>query len=229
MHETLFARPSTENPARLRPAPWLSTCPCGVVRRESILPGEVAAAAPYQRRDCPAAPRWGPSAPLRCSRADPRTPVGPRAAGCHTRGALYSAPPAVRTPGKCAHHVPGAHPLGPATKKKSLHAAERETPRVQEARAIYKPLIAALDVRRLKCIDEAGVNLAMTRLYGRAPKGERVLGTVPQNDGENITLLGALSLEGIPAVMTVNGATDAEVFRTYIKHVLGPTLVPGDI
>ncbi len=69
----------------------------------------------------------------------------------------------------------------------------------------------------------------MTRLYGRAPKGERVVGTVPQNDGENITLLGALSLEGIPAVMTVNGATDAEVFRTYIKHVLGPTLVPGDI
>jgi transposase len=29
--------------------------------------------------------------------------------------------------------------------------------------------------------------------------------------------------------MTVNGAMDAEVFRRYIKHVLGPTLVPGDI
>jgi transposase len=78
-------------------------------------------------------------------------------------------------------------------------------------------------------VDEAGVNLAMTRLYGRAPKGERVIGTVPQNHGDNITLLGALDQQGIQAVMTVTGATDADVFRAYVKQVLGPTLVPGDI
>ena len=29
--------------------------------------------------------------------------------------------------------------------------------------------------------------------------------------------------------MTVDGATDAAVFRAYVKHVLGPTLSPGDI
>lgn len=69
----------------------------------------------------------------------------------------------------------------------------------------------------------------MTRLYGRAPKGERAIGSVPHNYGENITLLGALGVDGLQAVMTVNGATDAEVFRTYITQVLGPTLVPGDI
>jgi transposase len=69
----------------------------------------------------------------------------------------------------------------------------------------------------------------MTRLYGRAPKGERVVGTVPQNYGENITLLGALGDEGLQAVMTVEGATDADVFRAYVKQVLGPTLAPGDI
>jgi transposase len=78
-------------------------------------------------------------------------------------------------------------------------------------------------------VDEAGVNLAMTRLYGRAPRGQRVVGTVPQNSGENITLLGAVDLDGVRAVMTVNGATDADVFRAYVKQVLGPTLVPGDI
>src|SRR5690348_13413473 len=38
-----------------------------------------------------------------------------------------------------------------------------------------------------------------------------------------------MSLAGIGAVMTVEGATDAEVFRAYVKHVLGPTLLPGDI
>lgn len=90
-------------------------------------------------------------------------------------------------------------------------------------------MIASLDVRRLKFIDESGVNLAMTRLYGRAPKGERVVGTVPQNYGQNVTMLGALGSQGLQAVMTVEGAMDTAVFRAYVKHVLGPTLSPGDI
>jgi transposase len=69
----------------------------------------------------------------------------------------------------------------------------------------------------------------MTRLYGRAPAGQRVVGSVPQNYGPNVTLLGALGIQGLQAVMTVDGATDTEVFRAYVKHVLGPTLAPGDI
>lgn len=87
----------------------------------------------------------------------------------------------------------------------------------------------SLDVSRLKFVDESGVNLAMTRLYGRAPKGVRVVGAGPHNYGQHVTILGALSLAGVGAVMTVAGATDAEVLRAYIKHVLAPTLVPGDI
>ena len=90
-------------------------------------------------------------------------------------------------------------------------------------------MIASLDVRRLKFIDESGVNLAMTRLYGRAPKGERVVGTVPQNYGQNVTMLGALGSQGLQAVMTVEEAMDTAAFRAYVKHVLGPTLSPGDI
>jgi transposase len=69
----------------------------------------------------------------------------------------------------------------------------------------------------------------MTRLYGRAPKGERVVGSVPQNYGQNVTVLAALGPQGLHAMMTVEGATDADVFRASVKHVLGPTLVPGDI
>jgi transposase len=69
----------------------------------------------------------------------------------------------------------------------------------------------------------------MTRQYGRAPRGERVVGAVPQNYGANVTVLAALSLRGVEAVMTIDGATDAEVFRAYVEHVLSPTLVSGDI
>jgi transposase len=89
--------------------------------------------------------------------------------------------------------------------------------------------MATLDVRRLKFVDESGVNLAMTRLYGRAPRGTRVIGSVPQNYGSNVTMLGTLGVQGLQAVMTVAGATDADVFRTYVKRVLGPTLRPGDL
>jgi transposase len=90
-------------------------------------------------------------------------------------------------------------------------------------------LIESLDRAHLKFIDESGVNLAMTRRYGRAPRGERVVGAVPQNYGANVTMIAALSPQGVEAVMTIDGSTDAEVFRAYVAHVLCPTLVPGDI
>jgi transposase len=110
-----------------------------------------------------------------------------------------------------------------------MHASERDTPRVQAERALYRDLSATLDLHRVKFIDESGLNIAMTRLYGRAPRGERVLGSVPQNYGQNVTILGALSCTGLEAVMTVEGATDADVFRAYVRQVLCPTLRTGDI
>ena len=90
-------------------------------------------------------------------------------------------------------------------------------------------MIQPLDMPRVKCIDASGVNRAMTRLYGRAPKGERVVGAIPQNYGANVTMLGALGLQGIQAIMTLEGATNGDVFLAYVTHVLAPTLRPGDI
>lgn len=89
--------------------------------------------------------------------------------------------------------------------------------------------MSVLDWTRFKFIDEAGVNLALTRLYGRAPRGERVVGSVPMNYGKNVTMSGALSCSGLEALMTVEGATDGEVFRAYVRQVLRPILRPGDI
>jgi transposase len=125
--------------------------------------------------------------------------------------------------------VPCAPAPGITTQKKSLHASERDTPRIQQARQDYRQQITALDLGRLKFVDESGVNLAMTRLYGRAPVGERVIGSMPQNYGQNVTMLGTLGIQGLHAVMTVDGATDSDVFRPYVKKVLGPTQTPGDI
>ena len=69
----------------------------------------------------------------------------------------------------------------------------------------------------------------MTRRYGRAWRGQRVHDAAPKNWGRNVTVLGSLSCQGLEAVMTVEGATDAAVFRAYVSCVLVPTLKPGDI
>jgi transposase len=81
----------------------------------------------------------------------------------------------------------------------------------------------------LKFGDESGLNSAMTRRFGRAPRGKRVHDAVPKNFGKNLTILGALSCRGLEAVMTIEGATDAAVFRAFVTEVLAPTLQPGDI
>ena len=63
--------------------------------------------------------------------------------------------------------------------KKSLHASEQDTKRVQQARAKYQEAVAPLNPQRMKFIDESGVNLAMTRLYGRAPGANALSGPSP--------------------------------------------------
>lgn len=69
----------------------------------------------------------------------------------------------------------------------------------------------------------------MTRRYGRARPGERVIDSVPQNYGQNISMVAAISLAGIDAPMTISGAVDGLVFLEYVKQVLSPTLRAGDV
>jgi transposase len=110
-----------------------------------------------------------------------------------------------------------------------MHASERDTPRVQAERSLSRALSASLNLHRVKCLDESGSNLALTRLYGRAPRGERVLGSAPQNYGQHITIRGARSYTGLEAVMMLAGATDSDVFRADVREVLCPTLQEGDM
>ena len=42
-------------------------------------------------------------------------------------------------------------------------------------------------------------------------------------------MIGAIRLDGATACMTIEGATDTEVFRVYVGHVLCPTLRAGDV
>jgi hypothetical protein len=114
-------------------------------------------------------------------------------------------------------------------KKKPRHATERASPRVQPERRKSGDTLAAIAVERLKCVDEAGVNLALPRRYGRAPAGERAVGSVPCNSGPNVTRRGALGTTGRAALMTSDGATDGPVLQACVEQVLCPTLQAGDV
>ena len=78
-------------------------------------------------------------------------------------------------------------------------------------------------------LDESGVTTQMTRLRGRAPRGTRVAEATPQGHWQVLTTLGALALRGIVGAMTVESATDGDIFLAYLEHVLCPQLHPGDV
>jgi transposase len=89
--------------------------------------------------------------------------------------------------------------------------------------------VRTLDPRRLVFVDECSTNIALTRLYARAPKGERAFGHAPRNWGKNVTLICSLDAEGIGAAMSVEGATDGAAFETYVRHFLAPMLKRGQV
>ena len=93
----------------------------------------------------------------------------------------------------------------------------------------FRQGVATIDPRGLVFVDESATNLAMTRRYGRAPRGERVSESVPRNYGESISVVGALSLGGVRAAMTVSGAVDTLCFDAFITRVLVPQLRVGDV
>ena len=97
-------------------------------------------------------------------------------------------------------------------RKKTLHASERDTPRVRRARTRFCRRTAGLAAKRFVFIDESGVNITLACRYARAPGGERAHGAAPINWSHNVSLIGVLSTAGVVAAMSVAGSTDAEGF-----------------
>jgi transposase len=69
----------------------------------------------------------------------------------------------------------------------------------------------------------------MTRLYARSAGGKRVHEATPGGHWKIMTILGAMSLRGMIATMTIEEPTDTDIFLAYIEHLLYPVLKPGDV
>lgn len=77
---------------------------------------------------------------------------------------------------------------------------------------------------RLVFVDESGITPKMSRTHARAPQGQRAYGSVPFGSWQRLTVLGALSSEGVVAAMSIEAATSTPVFLAYLEQGLVPEL-----
>lgn len=89
--------------------------------------------------------------------------------------------------------------------------------------------MAALAPADLIFVDETSTHTALTRRRARAPRGERAVGRVPRNHGPNVTVLAALSPEGIGPALSLTGGVTGAAFAAYAARLLAPSLRPGQV
>jgi transposase len=100
---------------------------------------------------------------------------------------------------------------------------------VKRKRSRFRKAVAELDVEHFKFLDESSINIDLTRLYGRAAPGERVVDSVPQPSGPQTTTLAVIGWTGITAPLVLSGSVNGTVFYGYIEQCVVPTLQSGDI
>lgn len=113
--------------------------------------------------------------------------------------------------------------------KKTAHACEQDRPDVLTQREAWFEGQPDLDPQKLVFIDETAATTKMARVYGRAPRGERLRAAVPHGHWNTTTFVGALRLSGMTAPMLLEGPMTQAWFLAYVLQVLLPTLRPGDI
>jgi len=86
----------------------------------------------------------------------------------------------------------------------------------------FRRWLDTIDIKNLVFIDETGVNLARTRNYGRCQGGARIYYNRPENKGKNITLIGAMSDEGLISTMTFLDSLNTAIFLVIVEEILLP-------
>lgn len=96
-------------------------------------------------------------------------------------------------------------------------------------RKLYKEVIKQKNPDKIIFIDETGIDISMTRYYGRASTNERVYDSVPYKEGKRKNIIGAMSNKGMLASLVTEDTINGDVFLNYIEYILFPELLPGDI
>jgi transposase len=100
---------------------------------------------------------------------------------------------------------------------------------VAEARRLWQELQSKLDVTQLIFLDETWAKTNMTRLHGRSPRGERLIGSAPYGHWKTTTFLAGLRYDGIVAPLVLDGPINGAAFLAWVEQFLAPTLQPGQV
>lgn len=82
---------------------------------------------------------------------------------------------------------------------------------------------------RVVFIDETAVKTNLTRLRGRAKRGERLIMDAPFGSWGTQTLIAGLTQDALIAPWVIKGAMDGPAFAAYIREVLVPEINPGTV
>jgi transposase len=82
---------------------------------------------------------------------------------------------------------------------------------------------------RLVFIDETGTTTKMTRLRGRARRGQRLRASAPFGHWGTQTFIAALRCDGLTAPWIIDRPMNRKIFETYVETQLAPSLQPGDV
>lgn len=74
-----------------------------------------------------------------------------------------------------------------------------------------------------------GVLLGLTRTHARSVYGSRVYDLKPFHRGAKVTVIGAISLKKVVALMTLDGSMNSQAFKVFIEHFLIPNLWEGAV
>ena len=111
------------------------------------------------------------------------------------------------------------------TKKKTLRSTQAATERVQKLRGEYWEQVKQIEPENLVFLDEMGVLLGLTRTHARSPYGTRVYDLKPFYRGAKVTVIGAVSLKQVLAVMTLNGSMDGDANESLYRKMFSPSVM----
>lgn len=100
---------------------------------------------------------------------------------------------------------------------------------MKEQRACWYEKFVDTPADRLVFVDEFGATTNMQRTHGRAARGERVVCSAPHGHWKTISTIAAMTTRGMVCAASFDGATDADMFRVFVREQLVPTLVAGQV
>ena len=100
---------------------------------------------------------------------------------------------------------------------------------MKEQRERWLERFKQVQLKQFVFLDEFGAATNMTRTRGRAPRGERAVCKTPHGHWKMISTIAAMTVKGMICSASFDGATDTELFVTFVREALVPSLKPGQV